>query len=112
MLVLVIGLIVFFAIHLVPANIELRNGLVGRFGETGYKAIFGVLSLVGLVLIVLGFHKLQIHPGKNPQLWVPAVWTRHIATALMLPWWRASCSSSGPAFAMQISGSGSISVSA
>jgi uncharacterized membrane protein len=85
MLVLVIGLIVFFAIHLVPANIELRNGLVGRFGETGYKAIFGVLSLVGLVLIVLGFHKLQIHPGKNPQLWVPPTWTRHIAIALMLP---------------------------
>jgi uncharacterized membrane protein len=85
MLVLVIGLIVFFAIHLVPGNVDLRNGLIGRFGETGYKVIFGVLSLVGLTLIVLGFHKLQIHPGKNPQLWVPPVWMRHFAIALMLP---------------------------
>jgi uncharacterized membrane protein len=85
MLVLVIGLLVFFAIHLVPTNVELRNSLVSRFGGTGYKAIFGIISLVGLVLIVLGFHKLQLHPGKNPQLWVPPIWTRHIALALMLP---------------------------
>jgi uncharacterized membrane protein len=34
---------------------------------------------------VLGFHKLQLHPGKNPVLWDPPVWTRHIAVALMLP---------------------------
>jgi uncharacterized membrane protein len=85
MLVMVIGLVVFFAIHLVPANAELRNGLVGRFGETGYKAIFSIVSLIGLVLIVLGFAKLQLHPGKNPQLWVPPLWCRHVAIALMLP---------------------------
>ncbi len=85
MLVLVIGLVVFFAIHLVPAGGELRNGLVARFGETGYKAIFSIVSLIGLVLIVLGFAKLQMHPGKNPQLWVPPLWSRHLAIALMLP---------------------------
>lgn len=85
MLVLVIGLVLFFAIHLVPAQVELRNGLVGRFGENGYKAIFAVVSLLGLTLIVVGFAKLQMHPGKNPQLWVPPMWMRHIAVALMLP---------------------------
>lgn len=85
MLVLVIGLVVFFAIHLVPTNPELRNGLLGRFGETGYKAVFSIISLIGLVLIVIGFHKLQLHPGKNPQLWSPPLWTQHIALALMLP---------------------------
>lgn len=85
MLVLVIGLIVFFAIHMVPSNAELRNGLTSRFGDLGYRAIFSILSLIGLVLIVLGFWKLQLHPGKNPQLWYPPVWTRHLAVALMLP---------------------------
>jgi uncharacterized membrane protein len=85
MLVLVIGLVVFFAIHLVPANADLRNGLIGRFGETGYRAIFSIVSLIGLVLIVLGFAKLQLHPGKNPQVWDPPLWTRHAAIALMLP---------------------------
>jgi uncharacterized membrane protein len=85
MLVMVIGLAVFFAIHLVPANAQLRNGLVARFGETGYKAVFSIVSLIGLVLIVLGFGKLQLHPGKNPQLWMPPLWGRHLAIALMLP---------------------------
>jgi uncharacterized membrane protein len=85
MLVMVIGLILFFAIHLVPANVELKNGLVARFGPGGYKAIFGVISLVGLALIVLGFYKLQLHPGKNPILWDPPTWSRHLALALMLP---------------------------
>jgi uncharacterized membrane protein len=85
MLVMVIGLLVFFAIHLVPANVELRNGLVARFGETGYKAVFSIVSLIGLVLIIVGFAKLQLHPGKNPQLWVPPLWARHVAIGLMLP---------------------------
>ena len=85
MLLMVIGLILFFAIHLVPANVELKNGLIARFGPVGYKAIFGVSSLVGLALIVLGFYKLQLHPGKNPILWDPPTWSRHLALALMLP---------------------------
>jgi len=85
MITLVMGLVVFFAIHLVPSNVALREGLIARFGLTGYKAIFGIVSLVGFVLIVIGFAKLQIHPGKNPQLWVPPLWTRHLAAALMLP---------------------------
>lgn len=84
MLVMVLGLIVFFAIHIVPTNAELKNGLVARFGPTGYKGIFAVVSLIGLALIVLGFHKLQLHPGKNPILWDPPTWTRHIAMPLML----------------------------
>ena len=85
MLVMVIGLVVFLGIHSVPTNTDLRNGLVARFGDTGYKAVFSIISLIGLVLIIVGFAKLQLHPGKNPQLWVPPLWTRHVALALMLP---------------------------
>jgi uncharacterized membrane protein len=82
---MVIGLLVFFAIHLVPTNVELKNGLIARFGDRGYKGIFAVFSLIGLALIILGFHKLQLHPGKNEILWYPPIWTRHLALALMLP---------------------------
>jgi len=84
MLVMVIGLLVFFAIHLIPLNVNLKNGLVARFGAPGYHTIFGVLSIVGIALIALGFHKLQLHPGKNPIIWDPPIWTRHLALALML----------------------------
>ena len=36
MLVLVIGLVIFFAIHLVPSNAAMRDELIARFGLTGY----------------------------------------------------------------------------
>lgn len=85
MMVLIVGLILFLGIHLVPTSPELRDGLKERIGEIPYKVIFSLLSLVGLVVIVLGYHKLQLHPGKNPILWEPPIWTRHIAVALMLP---------------------------
>jgi uncharacterized membrane protein len=84
-MVLIVGLILFLGIHLVPTSPELRDGLKERIGEIPYKVIFSLLSLVGLVVIVLGYHKLQLHPGKNPILWEPPIWTRHIAVALMLP---------------------------
>ena len=85
MMVLVVGLILFLGVHLVPTSPELRDGLRERIGEVPYKVIFSLLSLIGFVVIVLGFHKLQLHPGKNPVLWDPPTWTRHIAVALMLP---------------------------
>jgi uncharacterized membrane protein len=85
MMVLIVGLILFLGIHLLPTAPDLRDALKERLGDGPYKILFSLLSLVGLVVIVLGFHKLQIHPGKNPILWHPPVWTRHIAVALMLP---------------------------
>jgi uncharacterized membrane protein len=85
MLPLILGLLLFFAIHLVPTSPSLRDGLVERFGASAYKIGFSVLSLVGFVLIVLGYHKLQLMPGKNPVLWDPPTWTRHIAFLLMVP---------------------------
>ena len=85
MLTFLLGLVLFFLVHLVPTQTDLRRGLVDRFGSGGYKAVISVVSLIGLVLIVVGFGDLQTMPGKNPELWVPPVWTRHIAFLLMLP---------------------------
>jgi len=85
MLLLIVGLVIFFAIHLVPAQSEIRNGMVERFGEGPYKIAFSIVSAVGLALIVYGYGKLQAAPGKNPDLWFPPAWTRHVAFTLMLP---------------------------
>ncbi len=85
MLLLILGLLVFFAIHLVPTSPSLRQGLIERFGEGPYKIFFAVFAALGFALIVYGYHKLQINPGKNPVLWDPPSWTRHIAFLLMVP---------------------------
>lgn len=85
MLPLVLGLLTFFLVHLVPTQPDLRRGLVERLGPGAYKAVISAVSLIGLILIIIGFGKLQVMPGKNPELWTPPVWARHIAFLLMLP---------------------------
>ena len=85
MMLLIVGLILFLGVHLLPTSPDLRAGLQARLGTNGYKAVFSLLSLAGLIVIVLGYHKLQLHPGKNPILWNPPEWTRHFAAGLMLP---------------------------
>lgn len=86
MILLIAGLAMFFAIHLLPTNRPLRAGMAGRFGEGAYKGIFSLIALAGFVLIVLGYAKMQGMLGsKNPILWDPPTWTRHVAFTLMLP---------------------------
>jgi uncharacterized membrane protein len=85
MMLLIAGLALFFAVHLVPTRADLKDRLVESFGVGGYKIAFSVAALIGLVMIVVGFGHLQTGPGWNPQLWSPPVWARHLAFALMLP---------------------------
>jgi uncharacterized membrane protein len=85
MLLLAVGLVLFLGIHLVPTSSDLRNGLVTRFGEPAFKIGFAVLSLIGLVIIILGYHKLQVHDGKNVVFGTPPVWLNHVTWLLMLP---------------------------
>lgn len=85
MMLLIVGLILFLGIHLLPTSPEARAGFRERLGEGPYKAVFSLISLIGLVVIVLGYHKMQLHPGKNPILWDPPTWTRHLAALLTLP---------------------------
>lgn len=82
MLVFFLGLIVFFGIHIVPTRPAMKDALRARLGEGGYKILFSLASSVGLVLLILGF-VIARHGSGNVQLWVPPVWTKHIAFALM-----------------------------
>ena len=85
MLLLLLGLVIFIGIHIVPTASDLRREIVARFGEGPYKGVFSIVSLIGFALIVYGYHKVQLNPGKNPQLWHPPAWGRHATLALMLP---------------------------
>lgn len=80
MTLLIVGIIVFLGLHLLPAVSGLRDRLVGRFGQNGYRAVFSLLSIAGLVLLVYGFAKAPVI-----QVWSPPGWTRWVAIVLMLP---------------------------
>lgn len=78
MTLLIVGLIVFLGIHLVPVVTPLRAGLVGALGENRYKGVFGLLSLVGLVLIVVGFAR-----APYVHVYAPMPGAKHLAMTVM-----------------------------
>ncbi len=85
MWMLIGGLLLFFAVHLVPTRPALRAHLVGTIGRGPYLALFGVISLAALALVVLGYGQMQGLGRGNPQVWIPPAWTRHLTMLLMLP---------------------------
>ncbi len=74
---LVAGVVVFFGVHLIPAS-PLRNQLHSKLGEGGYKGLFSLGALAGLVLIVMGFRQAEFEP-----LWAPLSFGRDAAFFLM-----------------------------
>lgn len=84
MLLMIVGLALFFLIHLVPTAPEVRRSLAERMGEGPYKLMFSVVSAVALALIVYGYAKLHATPGKNPVIWSPPAGMRHATLLLML----------------------------
>ncbi len=83
MTALIAGLLLFLGIHslnmLAPA---VRNRMVSRLGLIGWKGVFAVISLIGFVLLVWGYGQTRSEPVW---LWQSPVWTRHLASLLMLP---------------------------
>lgn len=83
LIVMIAGLAIFLGVHTVTTQRDLRAALIGRFGDSGYKIGYSLLSAIGLLLIVYGFAKYRA-AGMIP-VWYPPVGMRHLALALMLP---------------------------
>ena len=78
MILLVAGLGLFIAVHLVPSVVPLRDGLIARLGAGPYRGAFSLVALVGLLLIVWGFSRapfetLYATPGWGRQVAMFAV---------------------------------------
>jgi len=79
---LILGLVLFLGAHSVRIYGEdWRTRMRNRLGENGFKGLYSVLSLLGLVLIVRGYGDARLDPVA---LWTPMVWTRHLASLLVL----------------------------
>ncbi|TQV84735.1 NnrU family protein [Exilibacterium tricleocarpae] len=80
MSLLIFGLLIFVAIHMIPSAPGLRSSLLAKLGPIAYKVLFSLLSLAGLVMIVNGLKVAPFEP-----LYQPPDWGRHLAMLLMLP---------------------------
>lgn len=82
MLQLTLGLVLFFGMHSISiVALPLRDKLAVK-SELGWKLIYGVVSLVGLILIARGYAELRLAPTI---LYVAPVWLYHVAAILLLP---------------------------
>lgn len=83
MSVLLLGLALFLGIHsLRIVAPRWREAQIARLGEGPWKGLYSLASAVGLGLIVWGYALSRTAPVD---LWMPPVWTRHLAVLLMWP---------------------------
>jgi uncharacterized membrane protein len=83
LLVMILGLVLFFAPHIFTTRRKARAQAVARLGEGTYKILYSLVSLAGLALIVWGFAHYRATGWID--VWYPPKAMKHITVALMLP---------------------------
>jgi uncharacterized membrane protein len=85
MALLILGLVIFLGVHAFTMARAARAALIARLGEGPYKGLYALASLIGVVLIAVGFGRYRA--AGYMEVWDPPVWTRHLALLLMWPAW-------------------------
>jgi uncharacterized membrane protein len=81
--ILVLGLALFIGAHVFVTLRAQRAAVIARTGEWPYKAIMGLVSLVGLILIGYGYG--QYRATGWIDVWSPPRWTFYVTQILMWP---------------------------
>ncbi len=76
---MILGLVIFFAIHLLPSVPTLRSILFARLGEMPYKGIYALISFAGLALVVIGKGEAEF-----VAVWEPLSWSYMVTNVCML----------------------------
>lgn len=83
MTVLLVGLVVFFAVHSISiVNEPWRDRMVARLGEVSWQGLYGLAAILGFVLIVWGYGLARQEPVV---VYLPALWLRHVTMLVVLP---------------------------
>lgn len=83
MTLLIIGVVLFALAHVVPLNRGLRARLTAAIGEGPVKGLVALVAIAGVVAMVYGYGGARFE-GETVPLWDPPVWTRHLASLLVL----------------------------
>ena len=81
MALLILGLVLFLAIHTLTTLRETRAAVIGRLGEGPYKGLYSLVSAAGLVLIVWGFGSYRAQ--GYIQVWNPPAFLHPVALILL-----------------------------
>ncbi len=79
---LILGLVIFLGVHSIRiVGSDWRRRQIARIGEGSWKGLFSLISVIGLVLIVIGFGDARAHPEL---LYAPPAWFRYLNIVLTL----------------------------
>lgn len=82
MILLILGLVLFLGVHSVRIVADQwRTQFITDRGELLYKGLYSLLSLLGLVLIVLGYSDTRLNAVF---VWTPPIALSHVASLLVL----------------------------
>ncbi|KAA1189587.1 NnrU family protein [Pseudohalioglobus sediminis] len=81
MALLIAGVLLWSIVHLVPAIAQaLRQSLLGKLGENGYKGLFSLLLIAAILMMVFGWRSID----QPTYLYTLPLWTRHLGMLLVL----------------------------
>ncbi len=66
---LLLGLGLFFGVHVVPMFPSFKASLQSRFGAMRFKGIYSLIALTGFALILLGMSRAGFRPVYSPPSW-------------------------------------------
>ncbi len=81
MALLIIGLVLFLGMHMVRIMApQLRENMIVKMGDGGWKMLYTVVSILGIVLIVYGYGSYR---WEGPVIYQTPFWMGHITVLLM-----------------------------
>ena len=78
MSLLLAGLVLFTAVHLIPSAPRLRAALVERLGANPYRGVFSAIALLSLAGVVWGFSH-----APSEEIYAPPAWGNRVSTILV-----------------------------
>jgi uncharacterized membrane protein len=82
MLLMLVGLVVFLGVHsLRIVAFDFRARMVARIGLNAWKGVYSVLSIIGFVVLVLGYKEARLQPVV---IWSPPEMLRHLNSLFTL----------------------------
>jgi uncharacterized membrane protein len=83
MITLVVGLVLFLAVHSIAiVNAAWRDRMAARLGEWTWKAVYGLIAVLGLALIIRGYGEARLNPVV---LYTSPAWLHYVAMILLIP---------------------------
>ena len=82
MALMILGLVIFLGVHSTRIVADpWRTAMVQRLGAWPWKGLYALVSIIGFVLIVMGFHAAK---QESTVLYVTPSWMKHVTALLMM----------------------------